>query len=394
MYCSNCGSKLGSCDIFCSECGNKRQISMKDKKGRGHFSIKKFSLSSNEKKVIIIILIFVIMVFVYSLVNRTMFCEDEIIKRYVRAYARNDYEEIIDLSDINKNEFMSEGIVVEKYGRPTDDKVDVEILSTNSNSGEHTRTVQYSKGSGRKNILNLSVKRAGHKFGIFNNYVITSTNLTAEDISITIPRSVSLKVDGVNMSDKYKSSSADSNNNNYKIKEVLSKNVMLEIILKNDVKITSVRNFFDNESITLNNCYNNSIDADSKEKVIGKVKNAISVIVDGAILGKGYSELDLTSVYSSDLLGSSVFSSSYETLKSKIVQSQPKDFKITSIDINNIYLKNEDVNKLEFNCKVNYSYKNKSDQLQNSSRNVKMILDNGNGLKVDEFYLVSLYSLF
>lgn len=393
MYCSNCGSKLDSCDVFCSECGNKRQITMKDMNGQGHFSIRKSSFSSNEKKFIIIILIFVIMVLVYSLVNKTMFCENEIIKRYVIAYARNDYEEIINLSDINKNEFMSEATIVKKYGKAIDDNVDVEILSTNSNNGEHTRTVQYSKDAGRKNILNLSVKRSGHKFGIFNNYVITSTNLTAEDISIAVPKSVSLKVDGVNMSDKYRSSS-DSNNNIYKIKEVLSKNVMLEITLKNDVKITSVRNFFDNESITLNNCYNNSIDVDSKDKVIGKVKNAVSVIVDGAILGKDYSELDLNNVYGNDLLGSSVFSSSYETLKSKIVQSQPKDFKITAIDINNIYLKNDDVNKLEFNCKVNYSYKNRSDQLQNSSRNIKMILDNSNGLKVDEFYLASLYSLF
>lgn len=390
MYCSNCGNKFKADDVFCSECGKIRFAKGKQNK----LIIKTPSFSKNEKKVMIFVFCFIFFVGIYFILNKSVFGENRFIMKYVSAYANNDYETIINLSDIRKNEFMGDDIIIKKYGNPSDDNVNINILSTNINRGEHTRTVQYLKENGSKNVINLSIKKSGQKYLLFNNYVITSTNLTAENIKVSIPKDViGLKVDGVNMSDKYKYSS-NSSNDIYRIKEVLSKNVMLELTLKNDINIISIRNFFDNESVTLNNLYNNSLDDSSKSKIEGKVKLALKSIIEGAINNKDFSELSLSEVYSEQLLRSSLFVSSYDTLRDKIVQNVIYDFNITSMDINDVYLDPNSVNMLKFSCKVNYSYKNKSNQIQNSSRNVMITLNNNDNLKVSEFYLTSLYSLF
>ena len=160
MYCSNCGNKLEESDIFCSECGQKREVKNLSSKKKER---KKLTLSKRQKKVVIIILIFISLIFVYIGLNNTVFSEDQVIKKYVTAYSKNDYNTIINLSDINRNEFMSKETIIKKYGKQTNEIVYVNILSENKNKKEHTRTVQYYKTTDEKNIINLSIKEDGRK---------------------------------------------------------------------------------------------------------------------------------------------------------------------------------------------------------------------------------------
>ena len=390
MYCSNCGNKLEESDIFCSECGQKREVKNLSSKKKER---KKLTLSKRQKKVVIIILIFISLIFVYIGLNNTVFSEDQVIKKYVTAYSKNDYNTIINLSDINRNEFMSKETIIKKYGEQTNEIVYVNILSENKNKKEHTRTVQYYKTTDEKNIINLSIKEDGRKYFLFKNYVITSNNLTAENIEITVPKEVELTVDDVKMNDKYQQNETNKKKV-YKINEVLSKNVLLELKLKNDITIISTRNFFDNESITVKNLYNNKLDDKSTEKITKKIEKAVENVVASALEGKDFSNINSYNIYTNDLLKSNAFNNNYTNLKEKYASKKVNNFSIISTNISNIYLDSDDINTIEFNAKITYTYKDESNQEKTSSRNIKIVLDNNANLKVSEFYLSNLYSLF
>ena len=391
MYCSNRGNKLEENDIFCSECGKKREDFKKSNSKKRNK--KPIALSKRAKNLVLIIVIFITFIFLYKVLDNTLFSEEQTIKKYVTAYSKNDYNTIINLSDINRNEFMSKETILKKYGEKTDEFVNVKILSDNKNKKEHTRTIQYYKIPTEKNIINLSIKEAGNKYLLFKNYVITSNNLTAENIEITIPKDTNLIVDDVEMNNKYQTKET-SKKKVYKIKEVLSKNVLLQLKLQNDITITSVRNFFDNESITIDNFYNNKLDDKSKKIVEDKIDKAVTNIVKSALEGKEFSEMNSTEIYTDTLLKSTAFSTNYNNLKEKLKVKNVKNFSIKKINISNIYLNSNNINIIEFNAKITYNYQNETNQEVNSSRNVKILLDNSLNLKVHDILLSNLQALF
>lgn len=391
MYCSNCGNKLEENDIFCSECGKKREDFKKSNSKKRNK--KPIALSKRTKNLVLIIVIFITFIFLYKVLDNTLFSEEQTIKKYVTAYSKNDYNTIINLSDIKRNEFMSKETILKKYGEKTDEFVNVKILSDNKNKKEHTRTIQYYKIPTEKNIINLSIKEAGNKYLLFKNYVITSNNLTAENIEITIPKDTNLIVDDVEMNNKYQTKET-SKKKVYKIKEVLSKNVLLQLKLQNDITITSVRNFFDNESITIDNFYNNKLDDKSKKIVEDKIDKAVTNIVKSALEGKEFSEMNSTEIYTDTLLKSTAFSTNYNNLKEKLKVKNVKNFSIKKINISNIYLNSNNINIIEFNAKITYNYQNETNQEVNSSRNVKILLDNSLNLKVHDILLSNLQALF
>ena len=266
MYCRNCGNKLNEESIFCKKCGTKiirpENVTPKQNYKKNIAAILK---NKKNRKVVILISTFLIIILLYTLTNYLFFSEDRVIKRFITAYANNDYETILKLSDTNQNEFMSKKTIQEKYGQKQDSYVKIDIISTNQNKGEHTRTVKY-RTLDSSNVMNISIKQAGRKYLIFKKYVITSTDLAAENVTVTISKNSKLLIDNVKITDKYKKKETK-NTITYKIPALLKKNVKMEIELNNKIAVTNIKNVYSYENLTTDKLYHASLDSKTNKKI-------------------------------------------------------------------------------------------------------------------------------
>ena len=264
MNCIKCGAKIKNRDKYCSNCGTKViRVSFKELFYSRRGLLKRTS-------------IFLILIVLYLVVNALYFSEDAVIRRYLVAYANNDYNTIIKLSNISKNEFMSEDVINNKYGNPDINKVDVRILSTSNKSGEHNRTASYTVNESTK-VVNLSIKKDLFGNIIYPKYLITNNDLIAKNIKITIPKYTTLVLDNILVDDKYKVSETDSIIT-YKIDSVLKKNVLIKLKI-DDVELTDCRSLFNNENIYYTNLVFTDVDSKSskviKENINKKINDTV-----------------------------------------------------------------------------------------------------------------------
>lgn len=204
MYCGNCGNKIENENVsFCKKCGTKIiKTPKKINKPKKHITVNFTSIA--RKKSTKVVLVVIVLILIYIFINNLFFSEDATIKSYVKAYANNDYQKIIKLTNIDKNKFMSKKSLTEKYSDKTNKYVKVDILSTNKSKAEHSRTVAYKTLDSEKNIMNLKIKQVGRRYLIFKKYAITSTDLIAKNVTITAPKDYKITIDNVVLDNKYK----------------------------------------------------------------------------------------------------------------------------------------------------------------------------------------------
>lgn len=380
MYCRKCGNKISDEDLFCSNCGMR----VKFKKKEPLIDFK--NLSDKYKKQLVGLSVLLIVIVVYSFLNNYFFCETAVIRRYTKAYANKDYNEVIELSGITKNEFITLKNINKKYGSNSLNAVDIEVLTTNYTKGEHTRTVKYTV-NGSTVTLNLTVKKSGRKFLIFNNYIITSTSLTANNVEFVIPKEATLNIDGVDLTNKYEKSST-SNTTTYKIDSLLKKDVVITLKLKNGVILTDTRSIFNNEVVNYKNLNYSNVDDASSKKIKGLIKESVTNITSNALDGKAFNDITLDKLYSDNLKKSTLFSDSYNTLLEKYSSKEISDFKISDVNIDNVSVDKND--KLSIKATIKYNYQDTKEH--EKSRVVNIILDDN--LLIDEFYLSTLSYMF
>ena len=381
MYCRNCGYKLEEDDFFCPECGRRVKV-----KKEPLIDFK--NLEKKYRKQFIGLSVLLIIVLVYHFLNSTFFSEEAVIRRYVKAYANKDYMTVIELSGKEKNQFITKQNIQRKYGSSKLGMVDIKILTTNNSRGEHTRTVKYTTDNANS-IISLRVKSAGRRFLIFHNYVITSSDLVAENIKITVPKDSKLVIDGVELSDKDKISTKEAMVT-YKIDSILKKDVKISLKLNNRMTITDVKSVFTNEEIDYQKLNYSELDSKSDEKIVYHIKEGIQSIVEGAIKGSDFQQVRESSLYSQSLKEDTLFEESYHSLIEKYKSKAVSDFVIGKITINHIKL-GENENAV-LNVTVHYQYKDRNDKIRETSRRLNLTFDHD--LFIHEFYLSNLFSFF
>ena len=136
MYCGNCGNKIENENVsFCKKCGTKIiKTPKKINEPKKHITVNFTSIA--RKKSIKVVLAVIVLILTYIFINNLFFSEDATIKSYVKAYANNDYQKIIKLTNIDKNKFMSKESLTEKYS----DKTNKYVKDSNGNDLEAKTT--------------------------------------------------------------------------------------------------------------------------------------------------------------------------------------------------------------------------------------------------------------
>lgn len=381
MYCSNCGNLLEKEDIFCANCGEKRTNQKEP-------LIRISSLTKKQKRQFLTLLILIGMILIYMVIDTFFFSEEATIKKYIRAYINNDYETVIDLSDIEKSKFITPNIIKEKYSSKTNKRVDVKILTTTNSKKEHTRTISYQVNNS-SNTITLTVKRVGQKYLIFKDYKITSTDLVANNIQITVPKKTTLMIDKVELTKKDQVQTTEEEVT-YQIDSLLKKNVKLSIKLENGMMITDTKSLFNNQNLNYSDIYFDTVDSSSKKKLKERIEESITNIVKGAIDKKEWTDIINNNLYADQLKDSSLFSETYQTLKEKYSTKEIDDFKIIKTNIDTINLIDQE--HISVKTTITYSYKDQNGKLHETSRVVKQVYNKD--FLIEEFYLTTLSYMF
>lgn len=381
MYCRNCGNKLTEKDFYCPECGSKIKS---NKTPLIDFQ----KLEKKYKKQLLGLLLILIVLLSYNFINNHFFSEEAIIKKYVTAYANKDYETVVKLSNITTNKFITKETINNKYGSKENDQVEVTTLTTNKTKKEHTRTVSYTINNSN-NIISLKIKKSGHKFLIFNNYVVTSTDIVANNIKIIVPKDCTLIVDEVKLGKKDQLTTKD-NLTTYQINNILKKNVKIVLQLKNNITVTDTKSLFNNEEIDYSKLNYEELDKKSKEQVVANIKGGLNNIIKNALASNDLKNISDSNLYTEELKNSSLFEESYNELKEKYQNKEIKNFEITNINIDNIKL--EKTENIMFRVTMKYKYQDKNSKEHETSRSVNISLNYD--YLINEFYLSNLSYLF
>lgn len=380
MYCRNCGKKAEKSDIFCTECGNRlrkaKKIPLVNLKEMG----KKY------KKALFSLVTILAILLLYIGVNNYVFSEEAVIKRYIRAYANNDYKTIINLSGIEEIKFINNNSIKEKYQNKKNNKIIIKNITENVNKNEHTRTVNYVI-NGNTTSTNVTIKRNGRKYLIFKDYVVTSTDLLAENVLFIAPKNSQLTIDNVRLDSKY----IKENNENtvtYKISKLLKKNVKISLKLANGLELSDIKSVFNNEEVDYRELNYNLVKNNSSIDLENNLKVSIKKVIDGA-LNDEYDNIKNDSLFTTGLFNDPTFIENYNKLKEKY-QNNIKKFDINSLEIKNIKLDNK--NNIIINSKIEYSYENNESKSHKSSRTITLSLNDK--LLINEIQLSSLLYMF
>ena len=383
MYCTKCGTKNNDNDKFCIKCGNvlvSKKTNYFDlkkaKKKINKYEKKLKDIYNKNKRRITIGIGIIILLFLYAIINNLCFSEDVIIKKYIYAYENNDYATVINLSDIDKNEFMSNKSIERKYGSIENNKITIKTITTNNTNSVHNRTVLYEKnGITTSKTLKIEKKLFGNL--IFSKYIISSDDLTAYNVKVSIPSDATLYIDDVKIKDKYlDSSNKDENTNIYKIPSLLKKDVKITIKLNNGLELSNTKSVYNDEAINYKNLSYNDMDSNNFNKIIKKIKNELTEIITDALNNK-----DKEDDYE--------YKSEYDYLKNRLKNSNVTNFNIKKIKLNNVSLSSDNIT---LRLSMEYKYKDKNKKDHEKSRSIMVSLDNG--LEIDKLYLYNIYYIF
>lgn len=134
------------------------------------------------------------------------------VENYAKAYVAHDSEKIFDLLCFEKSEFISpekleKALESQLYKEVTEYAIKAE--SDEDDEDEDNDTLYYTvtfrdKSHSAEEDKTITLEKSGKRFGIFDNWKIRTTNYVAKNCGIYTPAGTTVKMDGVELGDKYK----------------------------------------------------------------------------------------------------------------------------------------------------------------------------------------------
>ena len=382
MFCEECGAKNKKGATFCEECGHPIKAEVKETKKEKTETKKtteepKVETKKTEKvakkpiskgtKILVgsVAAVVAILVGAYIYLG-SVFTPEKIAIKYFKAYANKDADKIYKIVKLDESEFVSKKLL--KEALKNDEKIELENYKIEKNPTKtqlekalgvkvkedlsKTITIKYvKKGSSKEYYKNITLVKSKHKkFLFFDNWVVDSSDLVANDYTFSVPKDSKPTINGKKVSDKYKKDSYSSYYDSYKIPSILKGTYKLKVTL--DSGLTLVGDMKINGSYGTYSSSSLKLEDKTEKKLVKDIKEKLTTIYNGVTENKNFD--DIKDAFAEDYRDS--IEGSYGTLKQAVLTdyNKLKEFKLTDVKIKYYTISDENLN---LTVQVTYDYK-------------------------------------
>lgn len=393
MFCPKCGKKNKEEAQFCEFCGEKiveeSKVVLPSKQ--------KKPLSKKNKIIIVVVVALVLILGGGGIILSDNYTPSKVAEGYFVALMNDDTNKLYDYIDIPNNEFTSKEIFNKVVDNDDKDLVNYQVVGEQvSNDGLSAQVKISYTLEGRQTPLEKTiylVKDKKNKMLIFDNWKISEgSSLLEEDYEITVFKGSTLKLEGVEVSSKYKKDSDTAKYDTYVIPALFKGNYNAQLTLENGLT-TEAKIDVSGYSSTINTFELSDKDEKSLEN---SIKDNVAKLYKSAIDSKSFGDIKKDFEYKdSDL---SDLEDAYDSFAKSIKNNELKSYEITDLDIDRLSITEDGYLYVTVSLEYKYSVKDyfSEDIVSKSDDDTAYLtFDYDNGFKlVDMTSLATYFSRF
>ena len=344
MFCEECGTKNKQGSAFCEKCGHKfeQQSVQREKK----------PMSKKNKIILGVVIGVVALLTAAYFIISAMFKPEKVALKYFKAFTSKDADAIYNTLKLEDSKFVSKKILKEAIGN--DDEIELENYSVDEveKDGQITTVVikYVEKGETKERTKTIRLAKSSEKqWLIFDKWVVDTSDIIAKDVTVSVPKDSTLKINGIKVPGKYEKDTTG-NTVYYKIPKMIKGKYTVKAELKNGIELEGEMKVSGNYS----SFYSSSLGLaeSSKKEVTKDIKESVDTIYQAVIAKKDFSEIKdkFAEDYQSD------FESLYNDTKRYVMTdySSLKEFKLNDIKVKSVSIYD---GKVSVTFEINYDYK-------------------------------------
>ena len=352
MFCPECGKKNENGAQFCEYCGAK--IAEESK-----VVLPKTPRKPMKKKTIVIISIvsaLVVILVVGGIVLSSNFKPSKIAVNYFVALMNNDTDKIYDYINVPDSEFTTKKMFTEVVDTEKEDLLNYKIVSEEKSTDGLSAQVKISYTlEGDKTPLTTTiylVKDKKNKLLIFDNWKISDgSSLVEEDYDITVYKGATVKLEGVEVPEKYKEESISQRYDTYVIPAIFKGEYDAEVTLKNGLKAKSVLDTTGYDS----SLTDFELSENEEKELTSSIKDYVSKLYKAALEGKSFDDIKKDYEYKGSDLDE--LEKAYRSFASSIKNSGLTKYSLKDVEISRYSINTEGYLYVTVNTEYDYTVK-------------------------------------
>lgn len=352
MFCPECGKKNENGAQFCEHCGAK--IAEESK-----VVLPKTPRKPMKKKTIVIISIvsaLVVILVVGGIVLSSNFKPSKIAVNYFVALMNNDTDKIYDYINVPDSEFTTKKMFTEVVDTEKEDLLNYKIVSEEKSTDGLSAQVKISYTlEGNKTPLTTTiylVKDKKNKLLIFDNWKISDgSSLVEEDYDITVYKGATVKLEGVEVPEKYKEESISQRYDTYVIPAIFKGEYDAEVTLKNGLKTKSVLDTTGYDS----SLTDFELSENEEKELTSSIKDYVSKLYKAALEGKSFDDIKKDYEYKGSDLDE--LEKAYKSFASSIKNSGLTKYSLKDVEISRYSINTEGYLYVTVNTEYDYTVK-------------------------------------
>ena len=352
MFCPECGKKNENGAQFCEHCGAK--IAEESK-----VVLPKAPRKPMKKKTIVIISIvsaLVVILVVGGIVLSSNFKPSKIAVNYFVALMNNDTDKIYDYINVPDSEFTTKKMFTEVVDTEKEDLLNYKIVSEEKSTDGLSAQVKISYTlEGDKTPLTTTiylVKDKKNKLLIFDNWKISDgSSLVEEDYDITVYKGATVKLEGVEVPEKYKEESISQRYDTYVIPAIFKGEYDAEVTLKNGLKTKSVLDTTGYDS----SLTDFELSENEEKELTSSIKDYVSKLYKAALEGKSFDDIKKDYEYKGSDLDE--LEKAYKSFASSIKNSGLTKYSLKDVEISRYSINTEGYLYVTVNTEYDYTVK-------------------------------------